>query len=426
LVQNQTHLLKTRRFLPLFLAQFLGAFNDNMFKNALVILIIYREAAAGLRSGPILVAVAVGIFILPFFIFSATAGQLADRAEKSGLIQKIKLAEIFIMALGALGFWAGNIYFLMFVLFLTGTQAAFFGPLKYGILPDHLAGDELIAGNALIEGATFIAILAGTIAGGLLVLAAGGVALISGLVMLVSGLGYLASRYIPQTVQAAPGLKINPNIIAETGAMMVYAAKRPDVFTAILGIAWFWFVGATFLAQFSSYAKLVIGGNEQVVTLFLTAFSVGIAVGSLMCNRLLKGVVSARYVPWAALAMTIFILDLYFALQNPAAPPAVLMGAVTFLEDWSRLHVLADLTLIAIAGGIYIVPLYALVQERSPAAHRARTIASLNVMDAGFMVASSLVTILLFAGGFMVREVFLLVGLVNLGAAYYLRRIEKI
>jgi acyl-[acyl-carrier-protein]-phospholipid O-acyltransferase/long-chain-fatty-acid--[acyl-carrier-protein] ligase len=421
--QDQVHLLWSRRFLPLFLVQFLGAFNDNLFKNALVILVTYRAAAQQGIPTSVLVTLGVGIFIFPYFIFSATAGQLADGREKSRLIQWVKFAEIPIMALGALGLWIGNVWFLLFVLFLTGTQAAFFGPLKYGILPDHLAEDELIAGNGLIESTTFIAILAGTMAGGLLVLAKGGIFLIGVFMLTVAVMGYVASRYIPPAPQAAPGLRVNPNIWAETRAMMSYAAERRDVFLAILGIAWFWFLGSTFLAQFPNYAKAVIGGNEQVVTLFLVAFSVGIAVGSLMCNRLLKGVVSARFVPWAALAMTVFMIDLYFAMGLPATPPATFMGAAEYMADFTRVRVLLDFALIAVAGGIYIVPLYAMVQERSLAAHRARTIASLNIIDSLFMVGSSVFAILLFALGLSVREVFLAVAIANLGAVLIWRKL---
>lgn len=423
--KNQASLLKTRRFLPLFLVQFLGALNDNIFKNALVILITFRAASEAGIDAPILVTLAAGIFILPFFIFSATAGQLADCHEKSGLIRKIKFAEIGIMALGGVGFWAGNIYFLLFILFLNGVQSAFFGPLKYGILPDHLRENELIGGNALVEGSTFLAILLGTIFGSLLILRENGIAIISTIVMSVAIVGYVVSRYIPKASPAVRNLGVSFNVWAETRAIMAHAARRRDVFTAILGISWFWFLGATFLAQFPNYTKIVIGGNEQVVTLFLIAFGLGIGIGSLMCNQLLKGVISARYVPLSAVAMTIFIVDLYFAMQSPAVPPTQLMGAAEFLVSFDHVRVLVDFALIAIAGGVYIVPLYALVQERSDAGHRSRAIASLNVMNAAFMVASALITVGLFAAGFDVAQVFLAVGAGNLGIALFLRRLNK-
>lgn len=423
--QNQAHLLKTRRFLPLFLVQFLGALNDNIFKNALVILITFRAASEADISAHILVTLAAGIFILPFFIFSATAGQLADSHEKAGLIAKIKFAEIGIMGLGAVGFWAGNIYFLIFILFLTGVQSAFFGPLKYGILPDHLRENELIAGNALVEGSTFLAILLGTILGSLLILREHGIEIISAIIMSVAILGYVASRYIPQAPSAAGNLGVSFNVWTGTRTIMAHAAGRQDVFTAILGISWFWFLGATFLAQFPNYTKIVIGGNEQVVTLFLIAFGLGIGIGSLMCNQMLKGVISARYVPLSAVAMTIFIVDLYFAMQSPAMPPAQLMGAAEFLTSFDHVRVLVDFALIAIAGGVYVVPLYALVQERSEAAHRSRAIASLNVMNSGFMVASAVITVGLFAAGFGVAQVFLAVGAGNLGVAFFLRRLNN-
>ncbi len=417
-------LLSARRFLPLFLTQFLGAFNDNIFKNALVILITYRAATQVGIDGAMLVTLAAGIFILPFFLFSATAGQVADVYEKSRLIRIIKMAEIVIMALGSVAFWLGDITLLLGVLFLMGTQSAFFGPLKYAILPDHLPDNELIGGNGLIEAATFLAILLGTIGGGLLILTDGGVAIISAMIMSFAVLGYLSSRAIPPALPTSQHMVISYNILSATWAILRHSAGRKDIFMAIIGISWFWFVGAVFLAQFPNYTKQVIGGNEQIVALFLTCFAIGIAMGSLLCNRLLKGVISTRYVPYAALMMSLFIGDLYLATRGSAITGPATLGAWEFLQTWAHIRVVADFILIAIAGGVYIVPLYALVQEKSAAGHQARTIASLNVMNSLFMVASALITMVLFAAGLNVPHVFLAVGMANLFAAAYLFRLS--
>ena len=409
---GQFALLGQRRLLPLFITQFFGALNDNVFKNALVMLITYRVADRSGLDGQLLVTLAAGLFIAPFFLFSATAGQLADRMEKSRLIRRIKVAEIAIMALATAGFFLGNVWFLLTVLFLMGTQSTFFGPVKYAILPDHLAPDELIGGNALVEAGTFLAILIGTIAGGLLILTAHGPVIISALILTLSVAGWAASRFIPPAGIAAPGLEISGNFLRETWSIIRHAREQRSLFLAILGISWFWLVGATYLTQFPTLAKQVIGGDEQVVTLFLTVFSIGIGIGSLLCNRLLKGQVSARYVPLAALGMTLFSLDLVAASAHPVTSDG-LMGAAAFLNHAANWRILADLLGIAISGGVYIVPLYAIMQSRSPEASRSRVIAANNILNAGFMVFSAVGTMTLLAKGFTVPEVFLVMAWAN-------------
>jgi acyl-[acyl-carrier-protein]-phospholipid O-acyltransferase/long-chain-fatty-acid--[acyl-carrier-protein] ligase len=413
-------ILKSRRFLPLFVTQFLGAFNDNLFKNALVVLILFRLAADGEGQGEVLVAIAGGLFILPFFLFSATAGQLADKYDKARMIRTVKLVEIAIMALAAAGFAWGRAEFLIAVLFLMGTQSTFFGPLKYGILPQHLEAKELVGGNALIEAATFLAILLGTIAGGLLILADGGATVISAAVVVVALCGWAASLMIPVAPATAPDLKVNWNFVVETRAILSHAAARRDIFLSILGISWFWLVGATFILLFPPYAKDVLGGDEQVVTLFLTVFSIGIGIGSIGCDRLLKGEISARTVPFGALGMAIFSIDLYFASVGvvPTAAEAPL-GAAGFLAVAAHWRILADLLLISICGGLYIVPLYAIVQQRAEADHKARTIAANNVMNALFMVLGAAASALLFAMGLSVTGIFLVIAAANVIAAYY-------
>jgi len=415
-------ILKSRRFLPLFVTQFLGAFNDNLFKNALVMLILFRlavdEGGGGGLGGEVLVTIAGGVFILPFFLFSATAGQLADKFDKARMIRGVKLAEVAVMALAAAGFAWGRADFLIAVLFLMGTQSAFFGPLKYGILPQHLAARELVGGNALIEAATFLAILLGTIAGGLLILTEGGDTIISAGIVVVALLGWAASVMIPAAPATAPQLKVNWNFARETGSILRHAARRRDIFLSILGISWFWLVGATFILLFPPYAKQVLGGDEQVVTLFLTVFSIGIGVGSIGCDRLLKGEVSARTVPFGALGMAIFSIDLYFA-STGLVPASETFGALAFLGEPAHWRILADLLLISICGGLYIVPLYAIVQARAEADHRARTIAANNVMNALFMVIGAGVAAALFAVGITVTGIFLVIAAANVVAAWY-------
>jgi acyl-[acyl-carrier-protein]-phospholipid O-acyltransferase/long-chain-fatty-acid--[acyl-carrier-protein] ligase len=414
---NLLHLLKTRRLLPLFVAQFLGALNDNLFKNALVILIIFR--AADTANGQMAVTLAAGLFILPFFLFSATAGQMADKYEKSRLIRIIKGAEIGVMTLAVAAFFSGSTAALLAVLFLMGTQSAFFGPLKYAILPDHLEEHELIGGNGLIEAATFMAILIGTIAGGLLILTLKGMLLVSTALIVLALAGWIVSLYIPKAGPAAPELKINRNFLAETRDIIRQAAAQKTVFLAILGISWVWLIGATFLSQFPAFAKDVLGGDEQVITLFLTVFAVGIAVGSLICNNLLKGEVSAKFVPIGALGVTLFTIDLYFA-STAGAPGAVLVGALAFLADFQHLRIVFDLFAIAIFAGLYIVPLYAIMQNAAEAKHRARTIAGNNILNALFMVCAALATLAMLGLGFTVPQVFLTLAILNFGVAVYI------
>ncbi|GJL71328.1 MAG: acyl-[ACP]--phospholipid O-acyltransferase [Nitrosomonas sp.] len=411
---DQWHLLKTKRFFPLFLTQFLGAFNDNVFKNALIIMITYAAIDnTGLRP-EIMVTAAAGIFILPFFLFSATAGQLSDKNNKAKIIQFIKFAEILLMIGASIGFYFGNVTLLLLVLFLMGTQSAFFGPVKYGILPDHLQENELIGGNALIETGTFISILLGTILGGLLILADNGPIIISVLVVSMALIGWISSLSIPATSAAAPDISIKYNFIVETFEIIQHIQKDPVTFRAILGISWFWLFGATFLSQFPTFSKDIIGGNEQIVTLFLAVFSIGIGIGSLFCNKLLKGEIATTYVPLGILGMTVFTLDLYFASLNVIpGNSGAFVGIAEFLHTFNHWRILVDLLGISICGGIYIVPLYAMVQDRAENAYRSRAIACNNIINALFMVVSAVAISLLLLNNFTVIEVFLVIALLN-------------
>jgi acyl-[acyl-carrier-protein]-phospholipid O-acyltransferase/long-chain-fatty-acid--[acyl-carrier-protein] ligase len=413
MARDLIHLLRTRRFLPLFVTQALGALNDNVFKNALVVLTIYRLAEQAGVDGQVIVTVAAGLFILPFFLFSATAGQLADKYDKAGLIRWIKAAEVAIMALGAFGFWLGDVWFLIAVLFLMGSQSAFFGPIKYAILPDHLRREELIGGNALVEAGTFVAILIGTIAGGLLILRGQGILIVSTIVIVLAVIGLLVSFAIPATGAAAPRLVINRNIAAETRAIVRYAAERREVYLAIIGISWFWLVGATFLSQFPAFSRDVLGGDETVVTLFLALFSIGIGAGSLLNNVLLKGQVSARYVPLAAAVITLSVLDLYVATADRRGDVQALMDVGAFVARPFGLRIVFDLTMTSVAGGVFAVPLYAIMQTRSEESHRSRVIAANNILNALFMVAGALVVVAMLAAGTGVPAVFLVLALVN-------------
>ena len=422
--ENQFHLFKTKRFVPLFSTQFLGAFNDNVFKNSLVVLITYD---VGIRNGwdpAILVLIAAGIFILPFFLFSAMAGQYADKLEKASMIHKIKLVEIILMVLATAGFFISSIYLLMTVLFLLGAQSAFFGPIKYGILPDHLREDELIGGNGLVGMGTFLAILLGTIVGGLLIMADFGIEFVSILLLVVATSGYLASKKIPKAPAAAPELVINYNIVSETLNILAKAKSKRRVFLSILGISWFWFYGATYLAQFPTFANEILSSNEQVVTLLLSTFSIGIGVGSLACNKLVKGKVTARFVPLASLMMTVFSVDLYFASLNVVSPEFVavgeLYGAREFLSELRNWRVVGDLLGIAISGGIYIVPLYSIMQKESDAAERSRVIAANNILNALFMVLSAIGSMLMITFGFTLPEIFLSIAILNAFVAIYI------
>jgi acyl-[acyl-carrier-protein]-phospholipid O-acyltransferase/long-chain-fatty-acid--[acyl-carrier-protein] ligase len=423
MTETAPNLLKTRRFLPLFVTQFLGAMNDNLMKQALIMMITFGLLQSSDISPQILVTMAAGIFILPFFLFSATAGQIADKFEKSASIQRIKIVEIFIMAIAVAGFYLSNTYFLIAVLFMMGTQSAFFGPLKYGILPSHLKENELIGGNALIEGGTFLAILIGTIAGGLLIVADQGISIVSASLLIVALLGWVASRAIPKADAADPDLKINTNIFQETWRMVARARETRSVFLSIMGISWFWLTGATFLSQFPNFSKILLGGDASVVTLLMVTFSLGIGIGSYWCTRLLKGEVSAKYVPLSALALTGFTLDLYFASRGLHAPTSGLITATDFINSPANWRILFDLTAIAVCGGLYTVPLYAILQNDSDPTTRSRTIAANNILNALFMVVGAIIATLMLAADWSIPQVFLSLAIANGFVALYITRL---
>jgi MFS family permease len=413
---SQYALLRLSRFLPLFVTQFLGAFNDNIFRNALVIFITFTVAEQSDINSTILVIMAGGIFFLPFFLLSATAGQLADKFEKAMMIRYIKTAEIVIMLGAAVGFLAQNVWVLLFILFLNGAQSAFFGPLKYGILPQHLTEHELTGGNGLVQMGTYVSILLGTIIGGVLVAQgqAGPLAVGAALIA-VAVAGRWASNFIPYAAPPEPGLRVDPNIARQTLVIMRYALESRGVFLAVVAISWFWFTGATFLSLVPSYTRDVILGDEYVATLLLTAFSVGIGLGSLLCERFSRSRIEPGLVPIGALGIAVFAADLYFAAPA-AALPGQLVTVGAFVAETANWRVLVDLSLIGFFGGLYVVPLYAMVQHRCNPAHRARIIAANNVLNSLFMVASALLVIALVSLGWTPRDVFLLMAALTLVA----------
>lgn len=418
-MSSQFGLLQTRRFAPFFATQFLGAFNDNLFKNALIVLLTFQAASWTSLQAEVLANLAAGIFILPFFLFSATAGQLADKFDKATLARLVKVLEMAIMAVAAAGFWLHNLAVLLAALFLLGCHSTLFGPVKYAILPQHLHEDELVGGNALIEAGTFVAILVGTLAGGLL---AGSVEhpvwiAVGGLAVAVAGYG--TSRGIPAAPPPEPGLTINPNPVTETWRNIAFARENRTVFLSILGISWFWLYGALFLAQFPAYAKNVLGGGETVVTLLLATFTVGIGIGSLLCERMSGKRVEIGLVPFGSIGLTLFGLDL--ALASPAALPAgASLDVITLLGQPWAWRVLADLVLIGLFGGFFIVPLYALVQLRSAPGHRARIIAANNIINALFMVAGALGAAVLLGAGLSIPWLFAIGALCNALVAVYI------
>ena len=425
--KSQFHLLGLKRFFPLFVTQALGAFNDNGFKQALVILVTYGLATKAGYDARLIITIAAGVFILPFFLFSATAGQMADKYDKAMLIRRFKLIEIILMGLAAVGFYFQNIPYLLFILFLMGTQSSFFGPLKYGILPQLLKKDELIGGNALIETGTFLAILLGTMYGGLLITQEGGAVIVAGSLILLAVLGYAAARKIPAMAPQSSDLKINHNLFSETLRIIRHAGGNRTVFLSILGISWFWLVGALYLAQFPTFAHDALGADEAVSTLFVAIFTIGIALGSLACNKLLKGVVSAKYVPLAALALTLFSVDLYFASRNGtsqlmagATSGAGFTGIKAFVGHMESWRILFDLFALSFSGGLYAVPLYALIQESSDPAHISRNIAANNIVNALFMVVSTVLAGVMLNAGYTIPQLFLTVGILNGFVAAYI------
>lgn len=383
----QSSLLTKRRFLPYFLTQALGAFNDNVYKNILLILIAYASVDSLPLSANLLINIAAGLFILPFFLFSASAGVIADQYDKAMIMRRVKLAEIVIMSLAAIAFFYQSYSALLVLLFLMGTQSAFFGPAKYALLPQHLKSEELISGNALVETGTFLAILLGTLLAGFIADSHNAHYIAAGAVIFFAILGYLASLAIPSAPPTVKKATFKWQPIKQTRSTMSIARQDKTIFQCILGISWFWFLGACYLTQFPNYAKISLGGNAASVSFLLMLFSIGIAIGSMCCDRLSQHRIDPGIVPIGSLGITLFGSGLYFLAPATTVQTQSLMAFMTAPSLWP---IFASLLLLGVAGGIFIVPLYALMQQRSKEDERAQIIAANNIWNAVFMVVSAI------------------------------------
>lgn len=417
-MNSQFELLKTKRFLPYFLTQALGAFNDNIFKNSLMLLMAFTAANNLPLSTDILMNLAAGLFILPFFLFSASAGVLADNIEKSKIIRWVKLAEILLMSFSAVALYYELYMVLLGLLFLMGTQSAFFGPVKYAILPSLVSEKELIGANALVEMGTFVAILLGTIGAGILLGLENTLFAVALVVVVTSILGYFVSTKIPTVAAEAPKQTFSWRPVSHSRETMNICFEQRSIYLSIFAISWFWFLGAGYLTQFPNFAKNSLGGDSSVVTVLLCAFSLGVAVGSMLCERLSGHKIELGIVPIGSIGLTIFGVDLYFATPEVLSQQA--MSASTFFEHAFAWRVLMDLSLIGIFGGFFIVPLYALLQQRAKPNERARVISANNIFNALFMVASAISGILLLGVlELSIPEYFLILALLNAAVAIY-------
>ncbi|HYE27863.1 MAG TPA: MFS transporter [Allosphingosinicella sp.] len=420
-MQDSMHLLRKRRFLPLFVTQFLGAFNDNLFKTAMVILVTYYVYSDPTKEA-VFNAISGAVFILPFFLFSALAGQLADASDKARIIRIVKTAEIAIMIFGAIGLMIHSIPLMLLALFAMGVHSSFFGPIKYAVLPQHLRRDEVLGGTGLVEAGTYVAILMGTIAGGLIkppVAAAG--------VLLVALAGWIAGRQVPPAPPEpdAPVAKMDWHIIRASIRLVSATLHIPRLFLAIVCISFFWMMGAILAAQFPPLVKNVFNANEQVATLFLAIFSIGVGLGSVLINRLLKGRVLAVYSPAAAIAMGLFICHLYYNARGWPDTGGALLDVRTFVLNPKAEWVMFDLFGVAISGGMFVVPLYAFLTTTVPKSETARTVAANNIVNSGAMVLAAILLSGLVQLGVSVEETLLLVAVSSLGAAWLAWKLHK-
>jgi 1-acyl-sn-glycerol-3-phosphate acyltransferase len=422
---SQFSLLRERRFAPFFATQFLGALNDNIFRNGLVILITFQGVLVAGMDHTQLANVAAGLFILPFFLFSAIAGQLADKYEKSLLIRRVKTLEIVLMILAATALVSESYSLLLLVLFLMGCQSTMFGPVKYAYLPQKLADDELVGGNALVESGTYIAIILGLIVGGIAVaddvsngLDINKQTVLGTCLVGVAIVGYLTSRQVPKTPAVDPDLQINWNAWKETWRIVNFAREDRSVFLSILGISWFWFFGSAMTIQIPAYTLDIINGNETITTLLLAAFAIGVGVGSLFCERMSGHRIELGLVPFGSIGLSLFAIDLYLAQPEAFSAHANTIGE--FLARPGSWRILADLVLIGAFGGFYSVPLYALIQKRSKRQHLSRIIAANNIINALLMVGAAIMSMVLLQSGFSIPELFLVIAVLNALVAVYI------
>lgn len=405
-------LLAQRRFLPLFTTQFLGAFNDNLFRTAMIMLVIYRIYNDAAQEAAFS-AVAGGLFILPFFLFSALSGQLADCHDKAQIIRIVKTAEIVIMIAGATGLFLHNIPLMLLALLCMGAHSTFFGPIKYAILPQHLEDDQVLPGTGLVEAGTYIAILAGTIVGGMIPAEHAAIG-----VLIVACIGWLTARQVPPAPALTQDAGVDFHIIRSSIKLVSDTMHVRRLFLAILAISFFWAQGTILAAQFPPLVKNVLGASQDVATLFLAIFSVGVAIGSIAINRILQGAVSARCSPLAALGMGVFVCDLWWTAHYWPVPEGALHGLRDFMAMPRSERVLIDLFGVAIAGGIFVVPLYAFLTTTVAKEQTARTVAANNIVNSGAMVIATLILATLVHFGVSVAETLLIVAVASLGAAY--------
>lgn len=413
---SQFALLRQRRFAPFFWAQFLGAFNDNVFKTALLTILTYETLAWTTLDPNLLNNLIPGLFILPFLLFSATAGQLADKFDKARLARLVKLLEIGIMGVAAIGWMTHNLWLLVAAVAGMGMHSALFGPVKYSYLPQHLHTHELVGGNGVVEMGTFVGILLGEVVGAVLILSKPiGIELVAVGTILIAIAGWVSSRRIPSSPPPVPRLRINPNPIAESIRNIRFSSRNRVVFAAMLGNSWFWFYGAILLAQFPMFSKNELGGDHSVFVLLLTVFSLGIGAGSLLCERLSGHKVEIGLVPLGAIGLTLFGIDLCLSGSSYATASAgrSAVDAFGFLAQPGGGRVLVDCLLIGVFGGLYIVPLFALIQTRSDHAHLSRTIAGMNILNALFMVVAALAGTLLLKSGLTIPQLFLVTAMTN-------------
>ncbi len=417
---NQFELLKQRRFLPFFLTQALGAFNDNVFKNALVVLVSFGAAGMVQAESVKLTNLAAGLFILPFFLFSATSGQLSEKYDKAVLARLVKLLEVLIMVVAAYGFIHHSIPILMAMLFMMGTHSTLFGPLKYSILPQVLRNEELVGGNGLVEMGTFVAILAGTILGSSLINIPGDGPWIIGVTTIaLAAIGLATAFAMPSAPPSERDLKINPNLIGETWKTLSYIRGNRAVLLSCMGISWFWFYGSVYFTQLPNYTKHVLGGAQPVYTTLLTVFTIGIAIGSILCERLSGRKVEIGLVPFGSIGMTVFGADLYFA--HPQVLGEHDFGLAAVMAEPGMWRVMFDLSMMAIFSGFFIVPLFALVQSRTERDKVSRVIAANNILNAAFMVvAAGLSVLLLNVAKLTIPQLLLATALMNAVVAIYI------
>ncbi|MFC3050429.1 MFS transporter [Kordiimonas pumila] len=422
--ENPISILVSRRFLPLFITQFFGAFNDNLFRQAILILITFGMAETFSTSVGVMNNLAVGLFILPFFLFSALAGQLADKYEKTGQIFWIKVWEIGLMIAGAIGFYLSSLPVLIVVLTGLGLQSTFFGPIKYSILPDLLAKKDLLFANAMIEAGTFLAILLGTLVGGFVMATENGHSAIAAVTISIAVLGTLSGRMVPKTGQAAPDIKITANIFASTKAQMQKAWACNISRRSIIGISWIWMYGSLYISQMPVIIKSHLGGDESVVTLSMACFALGIAIGSFLCNRLLKGLISSRLASPTFIVMLCLGVLLYVLVPAEASNIGAL-SALAFIQLPLNDLIMALLLTTAICAGIVIVPLYAVLQDKTDRSERSRIIAATNICNSGFMAGGAIIAALLVSFGASTSFIFLLIAVGNIAMITITNRLSS-